>query len=141
MNYAALVETLETLAKEAGAASFWTGVKAAAGINYNAKFPQAELFILPSVLLGETTVQYSIGMLFCGNDTHEGGTADTVSIQSEMDQLTQRFARLVRDCEDWELVSRAPSGDFNRMPTVRTGTQVGTGFFIDFTVNVLAIPC
>lgn len=141
MTYAAFVAQLETLAKEAGAASFWTGVKAARGLNYDTAFPQAELFILPSVLLGETTVQYSVGMGFYDNDTVEGGGANAVAIQSEMDELTQRFARLVRDYEDWELVSRAPAGDFSRLPTVRTGTQVGTGFFIDFTVNVLAIPC
>lgn len=141
MTYAALVAALETLALEAGAASFWTGVKAAAGINYNAAFPMAELFILPSVLLGETTVQYSIGMGFYGKDLIEGGGADAVAIQSAMDELTQRFIRLVREHDELELLERPGAPVVNRIPTVRTGTKVGTGLFIDFTVNVAALPC
>lgn len=141
MTYAALVAALETLALEAGAASFWTGVKAAAGINYNQPFPMAELFILPSALLGETTVQYSIGMGFYAKDLIEGGGPDAVALQSQMDELTQRFVRLVREHEDMELQERDGQPVVQRLPTVRTGTKVGTGLFIDFTINVAALPC
>lgn len=140
MTYAALIAHLDTLARQAGAASFWTGLKTANGLNYDQPFPQAELFILPSALLGETVVQYSIGLAFYGQDTLESSEADVIAIQSAMDQLSQRFVRLVRYDEQWELVER-PGGAVQRTPTVRTGTKVGTGLFIDFTLNVDALPC
>lgn len=140
MTYAAFVALLEATALEAGAASFWTGLKTANGINYNSAFPVAELFILPSTLVGETVVQYSVGMGFYGSDTHEGSPADIINIQSDMDELTQQFIRLLREAEGVELVDR-PGGAVARTPTVREGTKVGTGFFIDFTVNVAALPC
>lgn len=143
MTYAALVATLETLALQAGAASFWAGAKTANGINYNEPFPLCEFFntqpsqVLPSV------VRYSIGMGFYGKDEHEnatyagnagatGGPDNTVQIQSDMDELTQRFIKLVQEADEWELFGET----INRVPTIRDGTKIGTGLFIDFTLDV-----
>lgn len=138
MTYAALVAELESLATEAGAASFWVGAKSN-GINYGSPFPQVEFFnTQPSALL-EKTVQYSIGMGFYGMDAHENGGEQTLAIQSDMDTLTQRFVALLRESEEVELVDR-PNGAVLRTPTVRSGAKVGTGLFIDFVLNV-AIEC
>ena len=146
MTYYQLVKALEALALEAGAASFWAGAKAANGINYNEAFPMCEFFnTQPSQLLGGV-VRYSIGMGFYGKDAHENanyeanagadGTPDnTVQIQSDMDELTQRFERLLQECEEWEL-SGAPMA---RTPTIRNGTKIGTGLFIDFTLDVARV--
>lgn len=141
MNYATFVARLEALATAAGAATFWTGAKTANGRNYTQPFPLVELFLLPSALLGETAVQYSVGMGFYGQDTHESSEQDVITIQSDMDEMTQRFIRCLRDDEELELVDRAPTPAVLRTPTVRDGTKIGTGMFIDFTVNVAALPC
>lgn len=134
MTYLALVAHLEALALEAGAASFWIGAKSN-GLNYNSPFPQVEFFnTQPSALL-ESSVQYSIGMGFYGQDAHENGGPQTLAIQSEMDALTQSFVRLLRDSEEVELQER-PAGAVARTPTVRSGAKVGTGLFIDFLLNV-----
>jgi len=136
MTYAALVAHLNALATEAGAASFWIGAKSN-GINYNSPFPQVEFFnTQPSALL-ESSVQYSIGMGFYGRDTQENGGPQSLQIQSEMDELTQAFVRLLRDSEEVELQER-PGGAVVRTPTIRSGTKVGTGLFIDFLLNVPA---
>jgi hypothetical protein len=135
VTYLELVEAFEALAYEAGAKSFWTGARSQNGINYNAEFPWCEFFnTQPSAVL-ETAVQYSIGMGFYGKDEHENGTPQTLAIQSAMDALTQRFTMLLRESDDFELVER-PGGAVLRTPTVRTGPKIGTGLFIDFTVNV-----
>ncbi len=128
------------MALAAGAASFWTGVRSSNGINYNAPFPMAELFIAPSMLVGETAVQYSVGMGFYAKDAQESSEQEVINHQSEMDELTQLFIRLLREEEELEMVERA-GGIVARTPTVRTGTKVGTGMYIDFVVNVLALPC
>lgn len=138
MTYLALVTTIEALAREAGAASFWTGAKTANGINYDQPFPMCEFFnTQPSALL-ETTVQYSIGMGFYGKDEQENGGEQTLAIQSDMDELTQQFERLLRESEDFELVDR-PGGAVLRTPTIRNGSKIGTGLFIDFTLNVARV--
>ena len=147
MTYAALVAALETLAREAGAASFWAGAKLANGINYNAPFPMCEFFnTQPSqVLTG--VVRYSIGMGFYGKDAHENATyisnegasegEHTIDIQSDMDELSLRFIALLRDWDEWEMV-----GDtINRVPTIRNGTKIGTGLFLDFTLDVPLTIC
>lgn len=143
MTYATLVAALETLAKQAGVASFWAGARTANGLNYNEPFPMCEFFntqpsqVLPSV------VRYSIGMGFYGKDEHEnasyagnagatGGPDNTVQIQSDMDELTQRFIKLVQEADEWELFGET----VNRVPTIRDGTKIGTGLFIDFTLDV-----
>lgn len=143
MTYAALVTALEALALQAGAASFWAGAKTANGLNYNEPFPMCEFFntqpsqVLPSV------VRCSIGMGFYGKDEHEnanyagspgatGGPDNTVQIQSDMDELTQRFIKLVQEADEWELFGET----VNRVPTIRDGTKIGTGLFIDFTLDV-----
>ena len=69
------------------------------------------------------------------------GETHAVALQSQMDELTQRFVRLVREHEDIELQERDGQPVVQRLPTVRTGTKVGTGLFIDFTINVAALPC
>lgn len=143
MTYHQLVKALEALALQAGAASFWAGARTANGINYNAPFPMCEFFnTQPSQLL-PSVVRYSIGMGFYGKDEHEnalhdtnegadGSDENTVQIQSEMDELTQRFEALLRDSDTWQL-SETP---MNRVPTIRNGTKIGTGLFIDFTLDV-----
>jgi hypothetical protein len=132
MTYLELVEAIEDLAIEAGAASFWTGAKLQNGINYNADFPMCEFYnTQPSQVL-ENAVRYSIGMGFYGKDLHENGGDQTLAIQSAMDTLTQRFVLLLRDSEDFEVLGNSVS----RVPTIRQGTKIGTGLFIDFTLDV-----
>lgn len=135
MTYLELVAAIEDLSYEAGAKSFWSGAKSANGINYNAEFPMCEFFntqpsqVLPSV------IRYSLGMGFYGKDEHENGSEQTLAIQSAMDALTQKFIRLLREGDDWELF-----GDVvNRVPTIRSGTKIGTGLFIDFTLDVAQV--
>lgn len=143
MTYLALVQAIEALAREAGAASFWAGARTANGINYNAPFPMCEFFnTQPSQLL-PGVVRYSIGMGFYGKDEHEHAGYDsneganevddtTVQIQSDMDELTQRFELLLQEADGWELSGRP----MQRTPTLRNSTKIGTGLFIDFTLDV-----
>ncbi len=142
MTYLELVQALEVLALQAGAASFWAGARTANGINYNQPFPVCEFFnTQPSQLL-PGVVRYSIGMGFYGKDEHENAGYDsneganqvddtTVQIQSAMDELTQRFELLLQEADEWEVV-----GQMSRTPTLRNGTKIGTGLFIDFTLDV-----
>jgi hypothetical protein len=147
MTYLALVNTFEKLAKEAGAASFWAGAKQANGINYDAPFPMCEFFnTQPSQVLANV-VRYNIGIGFYGKDEHENATyisnvgasegENTVDIQSAMDELSLRFIALLREWDEWEMV-----GDLiNRVPTIRNGTKIGTGLFLDFTLDVPLTIC
>jgi hypothetical protein len=136
MTYLELVEAIEAIAIEAGCMSFWTGAKTANGINYNEAFPMAEFYnTQPSTVLANA-VRYNIGMGFYGADQHENGGPDTLAIQSAMDTLTQRFILLLRDGEDFEVLGDSVS----RVPTIRQGTKIGTGLFIDFTLDV-ALSC
>lgn len=132
MTYLELVNALEDLAYAAGAKSFWAGAKSANGINYDAEFPMCEFFnTQPSQVLA-SVVRYSIGLGLYGKDEHENSADQTLAIQSKMDELSQRFIGLLREGEEWELV-----GDVvNRVPTIRDGTKIGTGLFIDFTLDV-----
>jgi hypothetical protein len=132
MTYLELVEAIEALALEAGAASFWTGAKTANGLNYDAEFPMCEFFnTQPSQVLANV-VRYSIGMGFYGKDEHENGTDQTLAIQSAMDTVTQRFVLLLRESEEFEVLGDSVS----RVPTIRQGTKIGTGLFIDFTIDL-----
>lgn len=132
MTYLALVAALESLAFEAGCLSFWTGAKTANGINYNEPFPMCEFYnTQPSQVL-PNAVRYSLGLGFFGKDEHENGGEQTLAIQSAMDTLTQRFIGLLRDSEDWQLLGDSVA----RVPTIRQGTKIGTGLFIDFTLDV-----
>jgi hypothetical protein len=132
MTYLKLVAALEALALAAGAASFWTGAKLQNGINYDAEFPMCEFYnTQPSQVLANV-VRYSIGMGFYGKDEHENGGDQTLAIQSAMDTLTQRFVLLLRDSEDFEVLGDSVS----RVPTIRQGTKIGTGLFIDFAIDL-----
>jgi hypothetical protein len=136
MTYLQLVSALEDLAYEAGAKSFWSGAKTQNGINYDEPFPMVEFFnTQPSQVLGNALV-YNIAMGFYGKDEHENGGEQTLKIQSDMDTLTQRFIGLLRESEDFELQTEGVS----RLPTIRNGTKIGTGYFIDFTL-VLPLVC
>lgn len=134
MTYAELAAHLENLAIQAGAASFWIGAKSN-GINYNSPFPQVEFFNTQPVAILESTVQYSIGMGFYGKDAHENGGEQSLTIQSDMIQLVQRFVSLLRESDEVELQERA-GGAIIGTQTVRSGAKVGTGMFIDFALNV-----
>lgn len=146
MTYLALVNAFEKLAKEAGAASFWAGAKQANGINYDAPFPMCEFFNTQPLALLNGVVRYSIGMGFYGKDAHEnatyvsnegadGSSENTVQIQSDIIELVDRFERLLRDTDDFELQER-PGGAVIGAQTVRNGTKIGTGLFIDFTIDL-----
>lgn len=132
MTYANLVAAIEALALSVGVGSFWSGVKTRNGINYDEPFPVCEFFVTqPSQLLA-TTVRYSIGMGFYGKDSHENSNDDSLQIQSEMDVLTQKFVSELRELGGMELVGDTVS----RIPVVRVDSKVGTGLFIDFTLDV-----
>jgi hypothetical protein len=132
MNYANLVAAIEAIALSVGVGSFWSGIKAKNGINYDQPFPVCEFFVTqPSQLLA-TTVRYSIGMGFYGKDSHENNNDDSLQIQSEMDELTQKFVMELREQGGMELVGDTVS----RIPVIRDGSKVGTGLFIDFTLDV-----
>jgi hypothetical protein len=145
MTYLELVKAIEALAIQAGAKSFWAGAKTANGINYNEPFPMCEFFnTQPSQLLAGVA-RYSIGMGFYAKDEHEnanyegnaganGSPDNTVQLQSDMDELTQRFELLLQDAGEWEVV-----GQMARTPTIRNGTKIGTGLFIDFTLDVARV--
>lgn len=134
MTHSQIVAYLETQATAAGVASFWTGKKAQADINYNAPFPQAHHFLMPSKIKGGHII-YQVMMGFYGKDEHENGTADTVAIQDEMDLLTQRFFALLAEEVNPELMQEESS----RTPAVRVGAIVGTGFIINFELATLAL--
>jgi hypothetical protein len=137
MTYYDLVKAIEKLALKAGAQSFWTGARLANGINYNAPFPMVEFFNTQPSQIKTSVVRYNIGMGFYGKDEHENGGEQTLQIQSDMDELTQRFIRLLTEWDDFEML-----GDtVNRVPVVRKGTKIGTGLFIDFTLDVPLPPC
>lgn len=140
MTHAEITTLLETLALEAGAASFWHGKQTSANLNYDAPFPQAHLFLMPSQIKGEV-IRTQVAMCFYGKDEHEnpGNLMDPVAlgIQDEMDLLTQRFNRLVLHTGDVEL-----AGDtMDRVPVLRQGAGIGTGYYVNFTLAHLANPC
>ena len=133
MTYADVVDLLEATALKAGAAGFYHGPKQAKGVAYNEPFPQAHLYLMPDTVT-DKGVQYSVGMGFFGKDEHEGGSADSVTIQNAMDTLTQRFRRLLQEADDIELGDKMP-----RLPVLRSGPQIGTGYYIDFELTILPI--
>lgn len=132
MTHSDIVALLDTLAKEAGAASFWHGKQTAANINYNEPFPQAHLFLMPSRIRGGNVLT-QVAMCFYGKDEHENGSADSVFIQNEMDELTQRFHGLFAEAVDVELVDDA----MDRVPVLRQGASIGTGYLVNFTLSSL----
>lgn len=134
MTHSEIVAYLEDKATEAGAASFWHGKQAQANINYNAPFPQAHLFLMPSRLKGGY-ITTQVAMCFYGLDKHENGSADSIFIQDAMDQLTQRFHALVADVGDVELVG----DEMQRVPVLRQGAAIGTGYLVNFSIQTLAL--
>jgi len=135
MNYIELVNEIEALVKLAGAKSFWSGAKTGANINYSVPFPAAEFFNTQPRALLPSVVRYSIGMGIYGKDAHENGGEGTLQIQSDMDELVQRFEVLLRESEAFELQER-PGGAVIGVPTIRQGSKMGTGLYIDFTLDV-----
>ncbi|WP_324671049.1 hypothetical protein [Hymenobacter sp. GOD-10R] len=134
MTHLELTDLLEMLALRAGAASFWHGKQTEADINYDAKFPQAHLFLMPSQLkAGNVTTQ--VAMAFYGHDNHENGSQDSIKIQNEMDLLTQQFAALLEATPSIDVVDEL----INRSPVLRKGSGVGTGYFISFTLAHIGI--
>jgi hypothetical protein len=136
MTYLELVDAIEELAIEAGCKSFWAGAKTANGINYDAGFPMCEFFNTQPRKFLSTVVRYNIGMGFYDADQHENGGEQTLAIQSKMDELVQRFERLLLESEYWEVQQDKDGGAIIAMPTIRTGTKIGTGIFVDFTIDV-----
>ncbi|KUG06891.1 hypothetical protein [Solirubrum puertoriconensis] len=130
MTHADLTHLLEQLAMEAGAKSFWHGKQTAKDINYNAPFPQAHLFLMPSQLR-EQRIRTQVTMCFYGADKHENGNADSIVIQDAMDLLTQRFYSLFADLTEVELVD----GAMDRTPVLRQGAAIGTGYVVSFTLS------
>jgi hypothetical protein len=136
MTYLALVTAIEALALKAGAKSFWTGEKIANGINYDAEYPMCEFYNnQPRKLLG-SVIRYDILMGLFGKDEHENGGAQTLQIQSDIDELVQRFERLLLDSEEFEVQQDKDGGAVSALPTIRNGTKIGTGAFINFTLDV-----
>lgn len=135
MTYAPTIDYLQTTALGAGAASFWYGKQQTQSINYAAPFPQAHLFLLPAPLVG-ANVQYRIVMAFYGKDEHENGSADSITLQDEMDVLTQQFIANLRDDGQFDV-----SEQVDRAPALREGAQIGTGFVISFTLTARAAVC
>ncbi|WP_400190678.1 hypothetical protein [Hymenobacter sp. B81] len=133
MNHQPLTDLLEELATAAGCASFWHGKRSAMNINYNEPFPQAHLFLMPSQLKGGA-ITTQVAMCFYGKDEHENGSEQSIAIQNEMDVLTQRFHAAFAEQDDVELV-----GDtMERVPVLRQGAGIGTGYFVNFTLTHLA---
>jgi len=130
MTHSDIIDYLETQALAAGAASFWHGKQAQADINYNAPFPQALLFLMPSKLKqGNVTVQCA--MCFISNDQHENGSAESIAIVDAMDKLTQQFHVLLAEGEAMELVDEV----MERAPVHRKGSSIGTGYYVTFSLQ------
>jgi hypothetical protein len=137
MTYAQTVRYLKTQALAVGAGSFWHGKEAQKDINYDAPFPQAHLFLMPAPLKGYNVI-YPVRMCFFGKDEHENGDNSEASldIQDEQDLLTQQFVDALREDGKFDV-----SEDVQRLPALRDGSQIGTGFFISFTLTARAAVC
>lgn len=134
MTYAPTVAYLRTTALAAGAKSFWHGKQATQSINYDAQFPQAHLFLMPDEL-DESSVDRRIRMCFYGKDELENGD-ESIGIIDDMDRLSQAFVRMLRDDEEgiYEV-----KGSVSRGAVWREGSQIGTGYFITFTLTSSAL--
>jgi hypothetical protein len=145
MTYAQTVRYLKAQALAAGAGSFWHGKEAQKDINYNAPFPQVHLFLMPAPLNG-ANVTYPVRLCFYGKDEHENATDVTaqaspdnsLDIQDAMDLLSQKFLQALRDDEDEPF---DVGEEVQRIPALRDGAQIGTGFFISFTLSARAAVC
>ncbi|MDO7888162.1 hypothetical protein [Hymenobacter cheonanensis] len=145
MTYAPTVHYLKRIALATGAGSFWFGKEAQKDINYNAAFPQVHLFLMPAPLSG-ANVSYPVRLCFYGQDAQENALnlADQASpdnslaIQDAMDLLSQQFVAALRDDEE-EVFD--VSDEVQRIPVLREGAQIGTGFFVSFTLTTRAAVC
>jgi hypothetical protein len=142
MTHAALTDLLHDLALAAGAASFWYGPQTNSSLNYEAPFPQAHLFLMPSRIQGGK-LQTQVTLCFYAKDEHENAYLDTEEalvatsneLQDNIDQLTQRFYQLLSERAEVEL-----QGDtMDRVPVLRQGSQIGTGYLVNFTLNHLGL--
>jgi hypothetical protein len=138
MTHAELTYLLEDLALNAGAQSFWYGPQTNSSINYEAPFPQAHLFLMPSRIQGGN-LQTQVALCFYAKDEHENAYLDTEEalvasssqLQDEIDRLTQTFYQLLTERAEVEL-----QGDtMDRVPVLRKGSQIGTGYLVNFTLN------
>jgi hypothetical protein len=138
MTHAELTSLLEELSLHAGAASFWYGPQTNSSINYEAPFPQAHLFLMPSRIQGGN-LQTQVALCFYAKDEHENAYLDTAEaivassneLQDEIDRLTQRFYHLLTERAEVEL-----QGDtMDRVPVLRKGSQIGTGYLVNFTLH------
>jgi len=134
MTYAQVVHLLEGYAKQLGM-SFWHGRRSESGINYDEPFPQLHLFLMSDVV-GATVIRRSIGLGFFGKDEEAGTSDQMLTIQDDMDQLSQQFISMLEGTADVQIV-----GDVSRMTTVRRGAHVGTGYYVDFTLNSIRTIC
>lgn len=131
MNHAQVVAYLESAARAAGAASFWHGARANGNINYNAPFPQALLYHLPSKLTPRG-IEYQVALCFVGKDEHENGGPDSVAITNAMDTVTQKLYFQILLEDDALTVE-----NMERAPVQRQGAAIGTGYLVTF---VLIVP-
>jgi hypothetical protein len=142
MTHAELTSLLEELSLHAGAASFWYGPQTNSSLNYEAPFPQAHLFLMPSRIQGGN-LQTQVALCFYAKDEHENAYLDTEEalvassneLQDDIDRLTQTFYQLLIECAQVEL-----QGDtMDRVPVLRKGSQIGTGYLVNFTLNHLGL--
>ena len=132
MTYKNIVAHLQKQAEAVGAASFWHGKETAKDINYDAPFPQVYLFLMPSTIRKGKVIS-KVRMCFFGNDEHGSSTEESVAIQDAMDVMTQRFITALEEESVGEL------GEVDRGPVTRSGSTIGTGFFISFTFTTEAL--
>jgi hypothetical protein len=103
------------------------------------------LFLMPAPLNG-ANVTYPVRLCFYGKDEHENATDVTaqaspdnsLDIQDAMDLLSQKFLQALRDDEDEPF---DVGEEVQRIPALRDGAQIGTGFFISFTLSARAAVC
>jgi hypothetical protein len=134
MTYKQLVTHFKEQAQAAGCASFWYGKETAQDINYDAPFPQAYLFMMPSTIQKGKVVT-RVRMLFIGNDAQDSSNAESLDIQDAMDSLSQKFVAGLDEESAGEV------GDVDRGPVMRKGSTIGTGFLVAFTFSTIALPC
>jgi hypothetical protein len=132
MTYAQIVTYLKEQATAAGCASFWYGKETAQAINYDAPFPQAYLFLVPSTIRKGNVIS-RIRMCFYGKDEQESSNEQSMLIQDAMDVLSQNFIAGLEEDAQGDL------GDVDRGPILRKGSTIGTGFVVAFTFTNRAI--
>ncbi|MBO2010878.1 hypothetical protein [Hymenobacter negativus] len=132
MTYKQVVDYLKQQATAVGAGSFWHGKETAKDINYDAAFPQVYLFLVPSTIRDGRVIS-KVRMCFFGNDEQGSSSDEALLIQDAMDVLTQQFVAALDEDGQGAL------GDVDRGPVTRSGSTIGTGFFLSFTFSTPAL--